>query len=133
MKAKRMSALLVCLCLGVGLQNSGADILVDHSPHPYGGAAGDTLFTTPFGQPTWQLVADDFVLANADQATSLSWYGFYDADNPPSMETMRVRFYDARPSDGLPGLVLYEETFQNPTRINTGRRIQVGIGPYEYL
>jgi hypothetical protein len=47
---------------------------------------------------------------------------------------MRVRIYGARAGDGLPddANILSETTVQDPVRINTGRRIQTGIGPYEY-
>jgi len=111
-----------------------AGILVDHQPHPYGGLGSDTLWADAFGQPVWQRVADDFTLGSADQAVSLIFWGFYNADNPPATETMRIRVYAGRASDGLPDdiAILSETTVQNPSRVATGRRILTGIGPHEY-
>ena len=112
-----------------------AEILVDHQPHPYGGLASDTLFNDPFGRPVWQRVADNFVLPNPAQAVSLRYWGFYDADNPPATETMRIRIYGSRAGDGLPddANILSETTLQNPTRTATGRLVSTGHLPHEYL
>ena len=90
MRPKGMTVIPVCFFLGVGLATSRADILVDHQPHPYGGFASDTLFTDPFGHSVWQLEADDFQLPIQDQASSLQFWGFYDADNPPLSETKAI-------------------------------------------
>jgi hypothetical protein len=106
--------------------------IVDHPPHPFGGPASDTEFIDMSGHPSWQLLADDFQVSAAATARRLVWFGFYDRDNPPTTETMQIRLYDARASDGLPGNVLYESTAVNPTRIATGRIILVGISPREF-
>lgn len=106
--------------------------IVDHPPHPFGGPASDTEFIDMFGRPFWQLEADDFQLSSAATARRLVWHGFYDRDNPPLSETMGIRFYDARPTDGLPGTVLREFTAVNPARFATGRIIFVGISPREF-
>ncbi len=111
---------------------SAAQITVDHPPHPAGGAASDTEFINMFGQAVWQVEADDFRLSAPATARRLEWFGFYDRDNPPVAETMLVRLYDSRPSDGLPGSVLHEFTAVNPKRIATGRVIGVGILPREF-
>lgn len=126
---------VVALCVAAVLTAPArADIIFDHQPHPYGGPSSDTLFTTAFGQPYWQRLADDFVLGSADQAIGLTYWGFYDADNPPATETMRIRILRARAGDLLPdeNNVVSETTIQNPSREATGRIIQVGIGPHEY-
>jgi hypothetical protein len=109
-------------------------ILVDHLPHPYGGLASDTLFCVPFGQPVWQRVADNFMPASPDHAVALSFWGFYNEDNPPQSETFRLRIYGSRSSDGLPddNIILSETTVQNPPRTWTGAFIGVGILPKEY-
>jgi hypothetical protein len=113
----------------------GQIIVVDHQPHPFGGLGSDTLFLGPGGQPVWQRVADDFILANDYEIGTVRWWGFYNADNPPTTETMRIRFYGARPGDGLPddGNILYETSVQDHTRTWTGRIVATGIGPREYL
>lgn len=113
----------------------GQIIVVDHQPHPFAGLGSDTLFVGPSGQPVWQRVADDFTL-NADyEIGTIKWWGFYNADNPPAVETMRIRFYGARPGDGLPddNNMLYETSVQDHTRTWTGRIVATGIGPREYL
>lgn len=61
------------------------------------------------------------------------WWGFYHLDSPPATETMRIRFYDARPGDGLPGAILYEESFLDPSRTATGLIVFTGVGPHEYI
>ena len=111
------------------------DILVDHQPHPYGGLGSDTLFTAPSGRPVWQLVADDFTLAAPDQAVSVNFWGFYNEDNPPAVETMRIRIEAARLSDGLPddNNILSESTVQNPSRMATGRFVLADVGAHEYI
>ncbi len=111
---------------------SAAQIIVEHPPHPAGGAASDTEFVNLFGQAVWQVEADDFQLTAPATARRLEWFGFYDRDNPPVAETMQIRLYDARPGDGLPGSVLHEFTAVNPTRVATGRIILVGISPREF-
>jgi hypothetical protein len=132
-----MKKIVRCILVAATLSTAGvspgwAGIIVDHQPHPYGGPSSDTSFWDAFGNPYWQRLADDFTLASADQAVSLSFWAFYDADNPPPTETVRIRFYDSRPSDTLPGLVIYEETFLNPSRVATGGFIGIGIVPHEY-
>lgn len=115
---------------------SGQVIVVDHQPHPFGGLGSDTLFPNPGnGQPAWQQVADDFMLAADYEIGTIKWWGFYNADNPPAAEMMRIRFYGARPSDGLPddGNILYETSVQDHARTWTGRIVATGIGPREYL
>jgi hypothetical protein len=125
-------ALIFAVLIITGTAHLEAGILVDHQPHPYGGLASDTLFPPPFGNPVWQLVADNFMIDVNEPITNIVFWGFYNADNPPAEEVMRVRIYDSRASDGLPGLVQYEETFQNPPRFATGRFIGTGVLPLEY-
>lgn len=109
-----------------------ADIIFDQPPTRVGGSAGDLDFYTDSGQEFWQQAADDFTLTSEVVIRRLNWYGFYGGTfsgsvNPPSgSETMRVRVYSARPSDGLPGLVQYEESFHNPSRAATGMNVVVG-------
>lgn len=124
---------LIAAWLAAGAAPASATIIVDHPPHPFGGPASDTLFLLFPGFTYSQRLADDFVLFSAEQVVSLNWWGFYDADNPPATETMRVRFYGAR-SDGLPdeGQLVSETTIQNPSRTATGRIIVTGHGPREF-
>lgn len=122
-----------CALILVSVASAKASIIVDHQPEPGGGLASDTLFTSPFGQTVWQQVADDFVWTSTEQLVGVNFWGFYNADNPPAIETFRLRFYSTRSSDGLPGDVVYEEMLQNPSRSATGRIIQTGIGPREFL
>lgn len=47
---------------------------------------------------------------------------------------MRIRFYCARPSDGLPddGNIIFEELFLDPSRTATGNLVNVGGFPEEF-
>jgi len=123
------------ICIVQLMAASGAaygQFIVDHPPHPAGGPASDTAFVDMFERPFWQIEADDFQISAPATARRLEWFGFYDRDNPPVAETMQIRLYDARPSDGLPGSLLHEFTAVNPKRIATGRVIGVGILPREF-
>jgi hypothetical protein len=110
----------------------GDDIIVDHPPHNAGGSTADTELIDMLGRPAWQLAADDILLDAPATVRRVTWWGFYHLDNPPTEETMRIRFYDARPGDGLPGEILFEEHFLNPARVATGRRVFVSVDPAEY-
>lgn len=123
-----------------GLRGGGGQLLIDHQRHPFGGLASDTLFTDfPGGPAVWQRVADDFQLGFAATVQRVVWWGFYggtfdpQVDPPMGDETMRIRFYDARPADGLPGAVLFEEAFLNPPRSPTGQVIPTGFVPPEFV
>lgn len=107
----------------------GQIVVVDHQPHPFGGPAADTLYANPMtGQTAWQLLADNFTLSRPTFLSRVEWWGCYGGfqqshQPPPGDETMRVRFYDSRPGDGLPGDIVYEESFLNPSRTATGANV----------
>jgi hypothetical protein len=138
---------IIILCasitlLSAGSQQAGAgpgELIVNHQPHPFGGLASDTELRDDFGVPFWQRVADDIVLGQSASVGHIKWWGFYGSSfqspppAPPATETMRIRLYDARPSDGLPGDVLFQEQFLNPLRTPTGQIVAVGAGPPEYV
>ncbi len=111
----------------------------DQQPHPYGGPGADTDFYSDSGPRVWQQVADDIMLPSAATIRRIVWWGFYGGNftgsryPPPGPETMRLRFYDARPGDGLPGQTLWEESFLNPSRTWTGRDVQSVGGHPEYV
>lgn len=114
-----------------------AGILVDHPRHPFGGSNSDTDFIY-FGEPLWQLTVDDFTISTDATVTGITWLGFYggqfegSVQPPTGDERMRARFYGSRPGDGLPGPVLYEETFVNPSRAWTGQYVVDSRGHPEY-
>jgi hypothetical protein len=109
------------------------ELIFEHLPTRYGGLASDTDFLDLYQNPKWQQLADDVLLGSEALVERITVWGFYDQDNPPSSEVMRLRFYAPRESDGLPGNVLYEESFANPSRTATGYRVGVGVDPHEYL
>jgi hypothetical protein len=113
----------------------GGSVVVDHPPQNTGGPAADLDFINTSGQRTWQQLAHDFNLTQPAEVGHINYWGFYTLDNPPAVEEMRVRVLGARTGDGLPdeGNVVYQQTFPNPQRTATGRRVAVGIGPHEYL
>ena len=120
----------------MGIPRGG--IVVDRQPFPTGGPGSDTSFIEVFSPLTWQLSADDFTLTSSATIRHVTWWGFYgstfgsSAEQPPATQTMRVRFYDARIQDGLPGTILFEETFVNPPYAWTGRQVLTGPAPNEY-
>lgn len=128
---------MMAVLAGAGVAR--ADIIVEQLPAQYGGPASDTLFINQFDQVVWQQEADNIVLDETATIRHLGWWGFYGgsgtpATPPPANETMRVRFYGARASDGLPddANIIFEASFQNAVRTPTGKTIAVGGRPDEY-
>ena len=130
---KVVSIFLMLVACGI----ARGSIVVDQQPHNFGGPASDTALLDDFDNQIWQRVADDVLLPQSTILSRIVFWGFYGGsfdqfvEPPPPTETMRVRFYDARPSDNLPGTVLFEESFLNPSRVPTGRVVLVGPGPPE--
>jgi len=112
-----------------------AGVVVDHQPYNFGGLAADTLFReNEFLPPTWQLVADDFILAESAIIDQIRFWGYYHLNSVPvGDDHFRVRLYSPRPLDQLPGDVLYEEVFSKVSRAFTGRFIIDSGAPAEYM
>jgi len=127
---KKISTLLTAILASAS--PCAAQFIVDQRPTRFGGPASDTEFVVSPPHIQAQLIADDFALAQADTLRAVIWWGFYNADNPPPVEVMRLRVYDARSSDGLPGTILYEEMFSDAQRTPTGRTIIVSGSPREF-
>jgi len=113
-------------------------VIVEQLPTRLGGLGADTAFRDYIGRPVWQQIADNIVLTQTADVRHVEWYGFYGGSQqthspPTGDETMRVRFYAARPGDGLPGDVLYEQSFLNPSRIATGTNVVCDVLAPEYL
>lgn len=136
---RRLSAVALITCFaGVPLGHAG--LIVDHQPIP-NGPSSDTDYVSNSGNPFWQLLADDFTLASPASIGHIRWWGLYgnvfgggsNSIVPPvGDETMRIRFYSARPADGLPGTVQYEQAFLNPSRVNTGQIADFTTGARRY-
>lgn len=108
----------------------GGTVLVDHQPSNFGGLASDTLFDE---FPGWQRVADDFSISQSAAIHKIVWWGFYALNILPTVDdTFRIRVYDQRPGDLLPGAVLYEQSFSNVPRAWTGRFILDSGAPREF-
>jgi hypothetical protein len=135
--ASILAEALFSICLVLSWPNvGGATIIVDQQPLNTNGSASDTAFVSA-KQEVWQQIADDFELTQDILLQKVVLWGFY-GDNfdktiepPPQDETLRLRIYDARPIDGLPGSILKEQMFSNPSRTATGRIIQLGPHPPE--
>jgi hypothetical protein len=131
-------ALAVLAWPGVARSQVGDELLHAQPPNRSFGFTSDTEFLTDFGNPTSQLVADRFRLLRFDPVTvrRVVWWGFYGGMEepvdppPPDIETMRVRFY--RHQISLPGELLFEETFLNPTREWTGLVVSSQRKEYRY-
>lgn len=134
--APRLAISLMLLVMLIATSLVGAaesNILVDHRPTRRGGPAADTEFINMVGAPSWQQEADDFSLSSPSAIATITAWGFYDQDNPPVIETMRIRFYDSRPGDGFPGNVLYEQEFSSFSREATGHIVADHDGLREYF
>ncbi len=132
--------IVIAVGLAFGATPASAEIVVNQQPEQGGGYGSDTDFLNTIGNPTWQQIADNIRLAQSTTIRGLNWWGFYGGDeqnhNPPSgSETMRVRFYGPRASDGLPdeSNILFERSFNSLPRTLTGRTVAVQGDPAEYL
>jgi len=127
MSRKSIAAWMTLVLATTG--SASADVIFEQLPMQTGGGAGDLDFYTDSGIRSWQQTADDFVLPGKAVIDSVGWFGFYGGDfsgsvSPPAgPEVMRMRIYSPRPTDGLPGSVLYEETFIDPPRRPTGLNV----------
>lgn len=123
------------LCLTLGAAPASADIVFSQSPNQRGGFVSDRDQTF-LGYPHfWAREAEDFQLSEPEVLTRVVFYGFYaSAIFAPPSETMRIRFFRPRESDGLPdeGVILYEQTIQDPQREETGEVIQAASNLPEY-
>jgi hypothetical protein len=115
------------------------DIVVDQQPNLYGGQGSDTLFYDYFGYEVWQREADNILLGQDRAIRRVVWWGLYGGQGqshqpPVEDETMRIRFYGARPGDGLPddNNIIYQENFVNAQRTATGRVVDAEGLPPEY-
>ena len=109
-----------------------ADVsLHSQPPNRLFGISSDTEYIDDGGHLTGALIADRFSLAQQLPTCRVVFYAFFggtgvaDPGPPSGSETVRVKFYaDAA---GLPGSVLQEESFSNPSRAWTG--FFIGIQP----
>lgn len=105
-------------------------VVVNHQPLNSGGLGSDSLFVD---FPNSQFVADNFTAPSSVIIRRIGWHGFYDLNvEPAGNETIRLQIYLPRPSDGLPGDVIYSQEFLNPSRVWTGRTILTSAAPREY-
>lgn len=112
-------------------------VVVDHPPSLGGGLASDLSFTMyPSSTELWQQVASDFTLIAPATIRRVVFWGFYGVFNapedPPDVEVMRLRFYEPRISDGLPGAILYQQGLDDATRIPTGRELLGGLDEFRF-
>ncbi len=120
---RRLLQIVIVAGLALGAAPALADIVFSQLPRQIGGFVSDTDQTF-FGQPHyWQRNAEDFLLDELWDIRQAVFWGYYsNALFGPDNETMRVRIYGARESDGLPdeGNIIYEQIVQNPHRQETG-------------
>ncbi len=127
-----MMRYVVVILAFVGVVPANAQFVVNHEPYPFGGSGSDTALPSIVLPFTWQASADDFALTAAATVTHVNWWGFYIEGTGPLAETFRIRLFSASPGNGLPGEAMFEEVFQNPERVDTGRTIAIGGRPHEY-
>lgn len=120
---------LVVFILAVLSAAAKAGLVVDHSANRLAGSTSDTAVITPIPESLWwQQIADDISLDTSAVIQHIAWWGFYYSDVIPSTETMRIRFYDARAVDGLPGNVIFEELV-NASGVATGVMVSELVAP----
>ncbi|MCK6457920.1 MAG: hypothetical protein L6Q92_15500, partial [Phycisphaerae bacterium] len=117
---------------------SAQDVLLHRQlPNRRFGFTSDTAVINNLGLPDAMISGDRFSLGSSAQVFRLKAWGFYGGqfdeqiEPPPTSETIRVRFYADQ--SGLPGTMLYQELFLNPSREATGYEIAQGPLPPEYL
>lgn len=109
------------------------ELVWEQTPSQYAGPASDSDCLHPLsGKRVWVFYADDVFLDRDALISRVTWQGLYDRDNPPDDEVMRLRISDARPSDQLPGSVVYEELTTNHTRDATGRTMAASVSAREF-
>ncbi len=128
----RPNTIVVVVFALAGIAPANAQVIVDHAPYPSGGSGSDTALPNSAAPFTWQQSADDFRVSAAAEVTHVNWWGFHIENIAPLAEIMQIRLYAEQAGDGLPGDILYEETFENPERVDTGRRIGIVGRPHEY-
>ena len=115
-----------------------SDVLSHQGPDRLFGLTTDTAWRQSNGVITSSLIADDFRLTADQSVCGVNWWGFYGANDvgpfvitPPATETIRLRFH--ADAGGLPGPVLYEETFVDPHRVVTGGDVAIVPARDEFL
>jgi len=115
----------------------GDGIVVDHQPNQVGGLASDTSFRTlPIPQlpEIWNWVADDFTSPVDATIRRVNFWGFYGNNiQPLGDEAFRIRFSEPRAADGLPGTLLYEESFLDLPKSATGEIVPGSGVPEEFF
>ena len=113
----------------------GEVLLVDHQPNNSGGLTSDSMgFEKPGAPVVYQFVADNFATTLTTSVRRMVFWGFYNSNVEPTIDEMfRVRFYNSRPGDQLPGTMLHEESFLNVARAWTGRNVISAAGGKEYF
>ena len=108
--------------------------LVSHLPYNSCGLTSDSVgFEEPGPFTYYQYVADDFALSADAMVRRLVYWGFYNSQVLPTTdETFQINVHELRPSDGLPGDIVFSETVVNPFREWTGRNVISVAGGREY-
>jgi len=108
--------------------------LVSHLPHNTCGLTSDSMGFEEPGTPIYyQYVADDFASPTDAILRRLVYWGFYNSQVLPTTdETFQINIHEPRPSDGLPGAIVFSETVVNPFREWTGRNVISAAGGREY-
>jgi hypothetical protein len=120
-------------------QFTSGDLLFRQAPDQAFALDSDTAFVR-FGQQTSALTADNFMLSQNSPLCGVRFFGVYGADrvepppyivDPPLTETMGVRVYSD--AGGLPGSVLWEQTFSDAQRARSGRTVAVSPNRDEFV
>ena len=135
----RLLAFAIALLTASGESRAAeqSDILLHRqAPGRTFGYESDTLLLDDSGRPNGQLVADRFTPTSSTVTCYANWWGFFGGTGvldpgPPSSESFRIRFFEDDAS--LPGKILYESTFQDPSRTWTGQFINIAGARREYF
>ena len=135
-----MKALVILAFVAAPAFGQLGPLIYSQNPNRLFGYSADTEFVDDFGQTIGQLVADRFVLSQPRRIGQIRWFGIYGSQfgpiqSPPAQEEFRIRFYDQQgtfPPNLPPASVLYETTFSNPLREETGLLVSGGFPEYRY-
>lgn len=132
----RMMAIVTLATVGFSTAARASIVFSQVQTH-VGGGTSDTEFLY-FGNQVWERSADDFVLSAPATINGVTWWGFFgnfydlNPEPPPLAQTVRMSVYEPRPTDGLPGNLLYQELVVDPSRTATGFTVSEGAGLPEF-
>ncbi len=134
---RRMILCCTLLCSAAQAATQNDIMLHRQAPGRAFGITSDTQYQDDAGILRGALTVDQFRLAARSSVCNVNAFAFFGGElvlldpGPPATETLRLRFWSD--VSGLPGTVLYETAFVNPSRSWTGSFVALSPFRKEYL